>query len=106
MMDKALLEEIKENEELVAKIDNLTILYYDAKITSVDKLQKQLSKLQEALGTQVIAIPKQFDLMLNCSVDQLVQLKQLIDTALSIKLEQENDIHMLSVRDNTVRYTS
>ena len=105
-MDKALLEEIKENEELVAKIDNLTILYYDAKITSVDKLQKQLSKLQEALGTQVIAIPKQFDLMLNCSVDQLVQLKQLIDTALSIKLEQENDIHMLSLRDNTVRYTS
>lgn len=105
-MDKALLEEIKENEELVAKIDNLTILYYDAKITSVDKLQKQLSKLQEALGTQVIAIPKQFDLMLNCSVDQLVQLKQLIDAALSIKLEQENDIHMLSLRDNTVRYTS
>lgn len=105
-MDKALLEEIKENEELVAKIDNLTILYYDAKITSVDKLQKQLSKLQEALGTQVIAIPKQFDLMLNCSVDQLVQLKQLIDTALSIKLEQENDVHMLSLRDNTVRYTS
>ena len=105
-MDKALLEEIKENEELVAKIDNLTILYYDAKITSVDKLQKQLSKLQEALGTQVIAIPKQFDLMLNCSVDQLVQLKQLIDTALSVKLEQENDIHKLSLRDNTVRYTS
>lgn len=105
-MDKSLLEEIKENEELVAKIDNLTILYYDAKITSVDKLQKQLSKLQEALGTQVIAIPKQFDLMLNCSVDQLAQLKQLIDTALSIKLEQENDIHMLSLRDNTVRYTS
>lgn len=106
MMDKALLEEIKENEELVAKIDNLTILYYDAKITSVDKLQKQLSKLHEALGTQVIAIPKQFDLMLNCSVDQLVQLKQLIDTALSIKLERENDLHALSLRDNTVRFTS
>ena len=105
-MDTTLLEEIKENEELVTKLDNLTILYYDVGITSVTKLHKQLAKLQEALGTQVIAIPKQFDLMLNCSADQLIQLKQIIDTALSIKLEQENELHMLSFRDNSIKYTS
>ena len=104
-MDKALLEEIKENEELVSKIDNLTILYYDATIISVDKLQKQLSKLQEALGTQVIAIPKQFDLMLNCSVDQLIELRALIDTAITVKAEQDNEIHQLMYH-NKPYYTS
>lgn len=103
-MDKALLEEIKENEELVAKINNLTILYYDAKITSVDNLQKQLSKLQEALGTQVIAIPKQFDLMLDCSVDQLLELRALIDTTIKIKKEHDNEIHQLAYRTNAIRY--
>lgn len=45
MIDIKLIEEIKENKELVAKINNITILYYDARITPVDKLQEQLAKL-------------------------------------------------------------
>lgn len=94
-MDKALLEEIKENKELVAKINNITILYYDAKITPVDKLQEQLVQLQKALGTMVIALPKQFDVMLDCSIDQLMQLRTLIDTTIAVKAERDNEIHQL-----------
>ena len=95
MIDIKLIEEIKENKELVAKINNITILYYDARITPVDKLQEQLAKLQEALGTMVIALPKQFDVMLDCSVDQLMQLRTLIDTTIAVKAERDNEIHQL-----------
>lgn len=43
----------------------------------------------------VIALPKQFDVMLDCSVDQLMQLRTLIDTTIAVKAERDNEIHQL-----------
>ena len=103
-MDKTLLEEIKENKELVANIDGLTIVYYDANVCPAKDLYDHIKRLGEALGTKIVAIPKQFDVLLNCSVDQLTQLKHIVDTAIAIKLEQEDDLRLMMNRAS--KYTS
>ena len=69
---------------------NICILYYDdSNKNDFVSVARSLNDVMEDDNTKVIAIPKNYDLLLNCSVDQLVSVRALIDTALSLKIQAE-----------------
>ena len=65
---------------------NVTVIYYEQG-TSPDELVATAKMLSDVLEDhKIIAIPKQFDLLLNCSPDQLIMTRNIIDIALAEKL--------------------
>lgn len=69
----------------------ITVIYYDTVNTAVDVLQRTVDDLREKLPeTTIIAVPKDYDLMLDCSIDQLVTVRSLIDTAIQIKASEDS----------------
>lgn len=64
----------------------MTILYYDESQPK-EELYKIVKGVREVTQDKVIALPKNFDILLDCSIDQLVSVKGIIDTAITLKLK-------------------
>ena len=80
---------------------NICILYYDEyNKNNFVSVARSLNDVIEDDNTKIIAIPKNYDLLLNCSVDQLVSVRALIDTALSLKIQAEQQQNV-SDKDTT-----
>ena len=63
----------------------MTILYYDSK--PKEDLYYIVKGIREITQDEVIALPKNFDILLDCSLDQLVSIKVIIDTAIALKMK-------------------
>ena len=66
----------------------MTILYYDES-QSKEELNKIAKSIREVTKDKVIVLPKNFDILLDCSLDQLVSVKGIIDTAIALKMKLE-----------------
>lgn len=68
---------------------NISIIYFDES-TPKEYLGQLCKGVKDVLGKDnaVIALPKKFDLLLECSTDQLLQVRAMIDTALEFKIEE------------------
>ena len=65
---------------------NVTVIYYEQG-TPADEIAATAHMVADMLEDhKIIAIPKQFDLLLNCSPDQLIMTRNIIDVALAEKL--------------------
>ena len=64
----------------------MTILYYDES-QSIGELQKIAESVREVTQDEVIVLPKNFDILLDCSLDQLVSVKGIIDAAIALKAD-------------------
>ena len=64
----------------------MTILYYDESHPK-EELCKIVKGVVEVTQDKVIALPKNFDVLLDCSLDQLVSVKGIIDTAIALKMK-------------------
>ena len=64
----------------------MTILYYD-ETKPKEELYKILEGVREVTRDKVIALPKNFNVLLDCSLDQLVSVKGIIDTAITLKMK-------------------
>lgn len=64
----------------------MTILYYD-KSQPKEELYKIVKGVREVTQDEVIVLPKNFDILLDCSLDQLVSVKSIIDTAIALKMK-------------------
>ena len=63
----------------------MTILYYDSK--PKEDLYYIVKGIREITQDEVIALPKNFDILLDCSLDQIVSIKGIIDTAIALKMK-------------------
>ena len=66
----------------------MTVLYYDDQ-TPKEQLYKMVQGIKEVIKDEVIVLPKNFDILLDCSLDQLVSVKGIIDTAIALKMQLE-----------------
>ena len=64
----------------------MTILYYDES-QSAEELQKIVEGVREVTQDNVIVLPKNFDILLDCSLDQLISVKGIIDAAIALKAD-------------------
>ena len=64
----------------------MTILYYDD-THSKEQLYDIVKNIREVTKGEVIVLPKNFDILLDCSLDQLVSVKGIIDTAVALKMK-------------------
>ena len=64
----------------------MTILYYDESKPK-EQLYDIVKKIGEVTKDEVIVLPKNFDILLDCSLDQLVSVKGIIDTAIALKMK-------------------
>lgn len=64
----------------------MTILYYDDSKPK-QELYKIVEGVKEVPQDKIIALPKNFDILLDCSLDQLVSVKGIIDTAIALKMK-------------------
>lgn len=68
---------------------NISILYYDDS-TPAQEVRASVEQIASTLNGndyRVIALPKNFDLLLHCSVDQLLSVRALIDMALTTMIQ-------------------
>ena len=72
---------------------NISIIYFDEN-TPKEDIHKWRKGVKDVLGKDnaVIALPKNFDVLLECSIDQLLQVRAMIDTTLEIKFKDEQPI--------------
>ena len=69
-------------------MDDILILYYDTN-DSDDLVFNTIQQLRKELPNKtVIALPKDYDVLLDASFDQLVNIKQIIDTAIELKAKE------------------
>lgn len=66
----------------------MTILYYD-NTTPREHLGKIAEQIREITKDEIIVLPKNFDILLDCSLDQLVSVKGIIDTAIALRMKLE-----------------
>ena len=64
----------------------MTVLYYDESQPK-EELYKIVKGIREITQDEVIALPKNFDILLDCSLDQLASVKGIIDTAIALKMK-------------------
>ncbi len=71
----------------------MIILYYDTKDMKPEQLQQAVQTLRDVSEDNVVAVPKQFDVLLNASLDQLMMVRTVIDTAMAemIKAQMPNN---------------
>ena len=62
----------------------MTLIYYDTQMPRAD-LQILTDKIREAIGDNVLFLPKGFDACLNASKEQLISAKNTIEGALKLK---------------------
>ena len=66
----------------------MTVLYYDTN-TPKEHLGNMVKQIKEITEEEVIALPKNFDVLLDCSLDQLISVKGIVDTAIALKMQLE-----------------
>ena len=72
----------------------MTILYYDD--MKPDELRKIVERIKPVVGNDILVLPKNFDILLDCSLDQLVSVKGVVDTAIALKMKlQDPDTEIL-----------
>jgi hypothetical protein len=64
----------------------MTILYYDETYPS-EQLGKIVKQVKKITKDEVLVLPKSFDILLDCSLDQLVSIKGIVDAAINLKLQ-------------------
>ena len=67
----------------------MTIIYYD-ETKSKEEMCEVVKQVKEMLKDEVICMPKNFDVLLDCSLDQLISVKGILDTAISMKISLES----------------
>lgn len=83
---------------------NVVIMYYDSD-TSKETMKCCADTVVDTLeDVKVLVLPKKFDLLLDCSLDQLVHVRSVIDTALSLKFKelQEPAVSLPSVQQTEI----
>ena len=73
----------------------MTILYYDESHPK-EELDKIAKGVREVTQDTVIVLPKNYDILLDCSIDQLLTARSIIDTAISLKMNSEVSSKFLS----------
>lgn len=73
----------------------MTILYYDESQPK-EELYKIVKGVREVTQDTVIVLPKNYDILLDCSIDQLLTARSIIDTAISLKMDSEVSSKFLS----------
>lgn len=68
----------------------MTILYYDER-TPKKELYDIAELLRKVVGKEILVLPKNFDILLDCSIDQLIQVRAMLDVTIQQKIEQESD---------------
>ena len=66
----------------------MTVLYYDNN-TPKEHLGKIVKQIKDITKDEVILLPKNFDILIDCSLDQLISVKGILDTAIALKLQLE-----------------
>ena len=66
----------------------MTVLYYDD-TKPKEELYTMVKGIKEVTKDEVIVLPKNFDILLDCSLDQLISVKGILDTAISLKIKME-----------------
>lgn len=70
-------------------MDDLVILYYDSNQSTKD-IHNNVMVMKKALPDKnIICIPKNYDILLNASIDELVSIQNVINTAIEMKVAQE-----------------
>lgn len=66
----------------------MTILYYD-ELKPKKELYDIVKQIREIVKDEVLVLPKNFDILLDCSLDQLISTKGILDTAITMKMKME-----------------
>ena len=66
----------------------MTVIYYDTTYPK-EQMYDMVKQVKEITKDEVIMLPKNFDILLDCSLDQLISVKGILDTAISLKLQME-----------------
>ena len=67
----------------------MTIIYYE-ETKSKEEMYEIVRKVKEVMNDEVICLPKNFDILLDCSLDQLISVKGVLDTAISMRIQMES----------------
>lgn len=67
----------------------MTIIYYE-ETKSKEEMYEIVRKVKEVMNDEVICLPKNFDILLDCSLDQLISVKGILDTAISMRIQMES----------------
>ena len=67
----------------------ITVLYFD-ETEGPTQVDEAVAAIKSVVDNDVIALPKNFDVMLDCSLDQLVNVRAIIDTAIQVKISKEH----------------
>lgn len=70
-------------------MDDLIILYYDLTRPKKEIYDIILNVKKALPDKNVICIPKNYDILLNASIDELVSIQNVINTAIEMKVAQE-----------------
>ena len=63
----------------------MTIIYYNYNYHRAEEIHNLIKTLKEKLDDEVLCIPKDFDVILNASEDQILSIKNNIEAALKLK---------------------
>lgn len=66
----------------------MTVIYYDT-IYPKEQMYDMVKQVKEITKDEVIVLPKNFDILLECSLDQLISVKGILDTAIALKMRLE-----------------
>ena len=65
----------------------MNILYYDDSLPK-ESLVKLFKMIQDEVGPDLIAVPKNFELILDCPAEHLLEVRDMIDKALKEKQKE------------------
>lgn len=65
----------------------MNILYYDDSLPK-ESLVKLFKVIQDKVGPDLIAVPKNFELILDCPAEHLLEIRNMIDKALKEKQKE------------------
>jgi len=65
----------------------MNILYYDDSLPK-ENLMKLFKVIQNKVGVDLIAVPKNFELVLDCPAERLLEIRDMIDKALEEKQKE------------------
>jgi hypothetical protein len=65
----------------------MNILYYDDSLPK-ENLMMLVKAIQDKVGFDLIAVPKNFELVLDCPVERLLEVRDMIDKALEEKQKE------------------
>ena len=64
----------------------VTILYYEDR-ASIEEMKAIADQLADITEGKVIVLPKNYDVLFDCSLSQLISVKAIIDAAIGTKLQ-------------------